>query len=495
MRLEILSAVSNEIEMKLHLPNMKLVRKRVDFPEGKADDSSSETGQTLIFLLDNLALQQQIDNALQSVLNESNAEEILLVANIRCADDEVWLRKYCARFPSVNAILNRRAKSATVLEAQGRWLARYRSQEVLSVDLDNSGGKILRRVLPFFTPPVAMEMQKSTLSCQPGEQGLTLIIPAHDCDLYLTDCLASALAIESDKTLVVVDDGSLDDTHGVIAGFASQYPEIIDHISICKASGLPAVPRNIGLASMQTDTFGFIDADDWISPGEYTSALYEMQQMSADIATAAGFTRHYPDRIESLLQKCFTIPENEPAKVLDGSFFSNIWNRIYSRNILLRSGAHFPRTHFSEDFCFSVWSHFYAEKTIQVSVSFYHHRYGRQGSTTDNRAGLGAFDHITEFHRELEMYLANSYMRKALATILRKRMGSFQYTLKLLPPELIQPFKTALQEMLEPLNRYFISDKEPNKRDIATFAALGISDLLYQRPRSKFLGMRNWGKQ
>lgn len=80
--------------------------------------------------------------------------------------------------------------------------------------------------------------------------------------MYLTDCLASALVIESDKTLVVVDDGSLDDTHGVIAGFASQYPEIIDHISICKASGLPAVPRNIGLASVQTDTFGFIDADD-----------------------------------------------------------------------------------------------------------------------------------------------------------------------------------------------------------------------------------------
>lgn len=55
--------------------------------------------------------------------------------------------------------------------------------------------------------------------------------------------------------------------------------------------------------------------------GEYTSALYEMQQMSADIATAAGFTRHYPDRTESLLQKCFTIPENEPANVLEGSFF------------------------------------------------------------------------------------------------------------------------------------------------------------------------------
>lgn len=476
---------------------MKSLSEHVDFSESKTGNSSSEseTGQTLIFLLADLAQRQQIDNTLQSFLNESNAEEILLVANIRCADDEVWLRKYCARFPSVNAILNRRAKSATVLEAQGRWLARYRSQVVLSVDCDESGVKILRKVLPFFTPPVAMEMQKSTLSCQPGEQGLTLIIPAHDCDLYLTDCLASALVIESDKTLVVVDDGSLDDTHGVIAGFASQYPEIIDHISICKASGLPAVPRNIGLASVQTDTFGFIDADDWISPGEYTSALYEMQQMSADIATAAGFTRHYPDRTELLLQKCFTIPENEPAKVLDGSFFSNIWNRIYSRNILLRSGAHFPRTHFSEDFCFSVWSHFYAEKTIQVSVSFYHHRYGRQGSTTDNRAGNGAFSHITEFHRELEVYLANPYMQKALATILRKRMGSFQYTLKLLPPELTQPFKTALQEMLKPLNRYFISDKEPNKRDIATFTALGISDLLYQRPRSKFLGMRNWGRK
>lgn len=474
---------------------MKLMPGRIGFPESGADDSSSETGQTLIFILDNLALQRQIDDALQSALNESGVAEILLVANIRCADDEAWLRKYCARFPSVNAILNRRAKPTAVLEAQGRWLARYHSQEVLSIDLDESGGKISRRALPFFTAPVAMEMQKNTLSCQAEKRGFTLIIPAHNCAPYLTDCLASALAIERDKTLVVVDDGSSDATHGVIAGFASQYPDIIDHISVCKASGLPAVPRNIGLAGMQTDAFGFIDADDWISPEEYTSALHEMRQADADIATVAGFTRHYPDKTESLLQKCFTIPENESVKALDGSFFSNIWNRIYSRNILLRSGAHFPRTHFSEDFCFSVWAHFYAEKTIQVPVSFYHHRYYRQGSTTDNRAGLGAFKHITEFHRELDVYLADPCMRKALATILRKRMGSFQYTLKLLPPELTQPFKTALQEMLEPLNRYFISDKKPNKRDIATFAVLGISDLLYRQSRSKFSGMRNWGRK
>ncbi len=475
---------------------MKLMLERIGFPESRADDSSSKTGQTLIFILDNLALQRQIDDAFQSALNESGAAEILLVANIRRMDDEAWLRKYCARFPSVNAILNRRAKPTAVLEAQGRWLAHYRSQEVLSIDLDESGGgKVSRRALPFFTPPVAMEMQKNTLSRQAGKQGLTLIIPAHNCAPYLTDCLASALAIESDKTLVVVDDGSSDATHGVIAGFASLHPEVIDHISVCKASGLPAVPRNIGLASVQTDTFGFIDADDWISPEEYTSALREMQQADADIATAAGFTRHYPDKTESLLQKCFTIPENESAKALDGSFFSNIWNRIYSRNILLRSGVHFPRTHFSEDFCFSVWAHFYAKKTIQVPVSFYHHRYCRQGSTTDNRAGSGAFKHITEFHRELDVYLADPAMQKALATILRKRMGSFQYTLKLLPPELTQPFKTALQEMLKPLNRYFISDKEPNKRDIATFAVLGISDLLYRQSRSKVSGMRNWGRK
>lgn len=483
--------------MKSRLLAMKPIRKRVYFPEDKVSNSSSEfeTGQTLIFLLADLVQRRQIDNTLQSVLNERDVTEILLVANIRCADDEVWLRKYCARFSSVNAILNHREKSAAVLEAQGRWLARYHSQEVLTIDCDKRGGKMLRRVLPFFTPPVAMEMQKNTLSCQPEEQELTLIIPAHNCDQYLTDCLMSALAINSDKTLVVIDDGSSDDTHGVIAGFASQHPEVIDHISICKASGLPAVPRNIGLASIRTDKFGFIDADDWISPGEYTSALHEMQQMRADIVTAAGFTRHYPDRTESLLQKYFTIPENEPAKVLDSSFFSNIWNRIYTRNILLCSGAYFPRTHFSEDFCFSVWSHFYAEKTIQIPVNFYHHRYYRQGSTTDNRAGHGAFKHITEFHRELEVYLVDPYMQKALGVILRKRMGSFQYTLKLLSPELIQPFKTALQEMLKPLNRYFISDKEPNKRDIATFAALGISDLLNQQPRSKFLGIRNWGKK
>lgn len=455
-------------------------------------DSSSETEQTLIFLLDNLSLRDQIEDAFQAILNEASATEVLFVANIQCADDETWLRTHCARFPFANAIFNHRKKSTAILAAQGCWLARYRKQEIVTID---DKGEAKRRIMPLFTAVAAMEMQKAVLINQSADQRLTLIIPVHNCDQYLRNCLTSALAIESDKTLIVVDDGSLDSTHNVITDFACQYPKIIDHISICKVSGLPAIPRNIGLVSMQTDLFGFIDADDWISPAEYTAALREMRRTGADIATAAEFTRHYPDKTESLFPSYFTIPENKPNKVLDSSFFSNVWNRIYGRNILLRSGVYFPRTHFSEDFCFSVWSHFYAEKTIQVPVSFYHNRYHRQGSTTDKRAGPTAFKHITEFHRELEVYLADPRMQKFLDIILRKRMGSFHYTLKLLPPELSQPFKITLQEMLKPLSSYFVSRKEPNKRDIATFAAIGISELLYQRPRSKFLRIWNWSKK
>lgn len=442
------------------------------------EETPQENGKALIFVLDDPVKEcVQIGNALTSALDDPDTTEIVLVANVRSAGDEEWIKAHCSHV-KVNAILNRRAKPAAVLEAQGRWLASLPVHEVIRCD---DAGKLTKETLPTFTAMVAVEMQKKVSVSLPAEQGLAIVIPVHNCAPYLEQCLSSALAIKSDKTLVLIDDGSTDATHSIISDLSEKYSVVIDHITLCKSSGYAAVARNIGLTGIQAKRFGFIDADDWIEPKQYECALQEMEKAKADIATVCSFTRHdaITGEVEKKRLKYFTKPEYDLVTVLDSNFFSSIWNRIYSRKIILRSGIHFPRTHYSEDLCFSIWVHCYADKTIQSSIGFYHYRSNRPGSTTSERSGEEAFLHIEEFQKELDIYQNEPCLQNILRKILCKRMGSFRYTLEQLSPEFVESFKDILRESVSPLRHHFLANRAFTSRENRDFEILGIKNIIY----------------
>jgi glycosyltransferase involved in cell wall biosynthesis len=89
---------------------------------------------------------------------------------------------------------------------------------------------------------------------------VSCIVPAYNAERYLKQALESALAQSVEVEIIVVDDGSTDQTTAIASGFSGRVRVISQ-----PNSGV-AVARNRGLAVASAEFLAFLDSDDlWSS--------------------------------------------------------------------------------------------------------------------------------------------------------------------------------------------------------------------------------------
>jgi glycosyltransferase involved in cell wall biosynthesis len=114
---------------------------------------------------------------------------------------------------------------------------------------------------------------------------ISIIIPCYNYAHYLADAVASAIQQRQDGfpvDILVMDDGSTDETPRVAAGFGS----VIRYIRQANA-GLSAT-RNQGMRNAAHDLVVFLDADDVLLPGAVKVLWDAWRQDSQRLAVLAG---------------------------------------------------------------------------------------------------------------------------------------------------------------------------------------------------------------
>ena len=102
---------------------------------------------------------------------------------------------------------------------------------------------------------------------------VSVIIPAYNCDRYIGEAIASVLAqTYTDYELIIVDDGSTDNTAQAI----ESYGDRINYIYQTNQGVAPA--RNRGLAAAQGKYIAFLDQDDFFYPHKLASQVELMEQ-------------------------------------------------------------------------------------------------------------------------------------------------------------------------------------------------------------------------
>lgn len=90
---------------------------------------------------------------------------------------------------------------------------------------------------------------------------ISVIIPTHNYARYLPRAIESVLAAQKELSveIVVIDDGSTDDTADIVASYKNKKSELIYHY---QAKQGPAAARNRGIELSRGDYILFLDADD-----------------------------------------------------------------------------------------------------------------------------------------------------------------------------------------------------------------------------------------
>ena len=167
------------------------------------------------------------------------------------------------------------------------------------------------------------------------EELISVVVPAYNNGPWLPRCLDSLLAQTYENLeIIVVNDGSRDDTGAVLDGYAARHSRIK---AIHKENGGVTSARLRGVAEAKGQWIGFVDGDDEIEPDMYARLLQNAKAYGADIshcghqilfpdgravyASNSGVLRHQ-DRLTGL------------RDLLDGGLVgSSLWSKLYRQEL------------------------------------------------------------------------------------------------------------------------------------------------------------------
>lgn len=112
---------------------------------------------------------------------------------------------------------------------------------------------------------------------------VSVVMPCFNAGPFVAEAVGSVLGQTHERVeLVVVDDGSTDNSPALLANLGSQHPGRVRLLRTERAGPYPA--RNVGLKHAQGAYVAFLDADDWWLPETIQKLLHAIQAHDADIA-------------------------------------------------------------------------------------------------------------------------------------------------------------------------------------------------------------------
>lgn len=101
---------------------------------------------------------------------------------------------------------------------------------------------------------------------------LSIIVPVYNVEKYLAQCLDSLVGqTVEDYEIIVVNDGSPDNSQRIIDDYAARYPGLI--VPMIKENGGLSSARNLGMNVAKGEFIGFVDSDDWVDETMYEKCL------------------------------------------------------------------------------------------------------------------------------------------------------------------------------------------------------------------------------
>ena len=94
---------------------------------------------------------------------------------------------------------------------------------------------------------------------------VSVIVPVYNVENYITKCLESLVSQTlQDMEIIIVNDGSTDNSQQIIDNFVKKYPEKIK--AFIKDNGGLSDARNFGIDRAIGEFIGFVDSDDYVTP-------------------------------------------------------------------------------------------------------------------------------------------------------------------------------------------------------------------------------------
>lgn len=259
----------------------------------------------------------------------------------------------------------------------------------------------------------------------------SFIVPVYNVAAYLRQCVDSIISQEASYEIILVNDGSTDESPVICDEYAMLYPDKIRVIH--KKNGGLSDARNAGIKIAQGNYLLFVDSDDYISE----TFLEEIKQTDIDFTADVIFLeiqKVFPDgRITphgNAYQREHFLKQDKRDVIGNlarlPKFPGSACDKLVRRALFESNDLYFETGLLSEDIDWTIRLYLCAETFDHYSGSYYFYRQNREGSISYN-VGL---ENIESLLYILEKWVNN----KGLSAIYRDDVYAFlayEYTIVL----------------------------------------------------------------
>ena len=228
---------------------------------------------------------------------------------------------------------------------------------------------------------------------------LSFAIPCYNSKDYMEHCIESILPGGDDVEIIIVDDGSKDETAAIADRYAAEYPDIVK--AVHQENGGHGEAVNTGLKNATGKYFKVVDSDDWVDLDAYRKILDKLREISGGDRVLDMFIANYVYEKEGVKHKkvmrCSNFPKDRIFTWKEAGHFRKgqyilMHSVIYRTKLLVECGLELPKHTFYVDNIYVFEPLLHVNTMYYLDVNFYRYYIGRADQSVNETVMISRLD-------------------------------------------------------------------------------------------------------
>ena len=229
---------------------------------------------------------------------------------------------------------------------------------------------------------------------------LSITVPCYNSQEYMRKCVDSLLTGGKLVEILIVDDGSSDDTGKIADEYAAAYPEIVK--AIHQENGGHGEAVNTGIRNATGFYFKVVDSDDWVNEEAYHAILDRLQELLAGPQTLDMMISNFVYEKQGAKRKKIMhyrkyLPQDkiftwDDTKNMPVGKYILMHSVIYRTELLRECGLELPKHTFYVDNLFVYQPLMYVKTMYYMDVNFYRYFIGREDQSVHEEVMIRRID-------------------------------------------------------------------------------------------------------